>query len=258
MADEQQVAGTTVDDGDLKDKPPIGESKTQQNGSGVEQHLKALLNEWDGKASKALAQPPEDAEIVPRDLEEIAEFEKRIKSLEDESNTIKSENSELTERVEQSEKMAELVEEQALKNDQHDHAALVKRLASEVGITERVAKMELKKFFEENENLLVVADNRAENPDEFDAVIKGLIPNLQDKHPQRENNRHLGHAVRIARSAHDMSAIYGGDDSYGNFQTMSDQEFAVQRDKVFADMRTGKLKWEGSSRGGFCLSTSPL
>ena len=185
----------------------------------------------------------ESAGLKIRNDEQIAEFESRIGELETENGT-------LSERAEKSEQMADAVEAQALRNDKRDHAELVKRLASEIGITERVAKMEIRKWFEEDETHLTLADNRADNPDDFEAVIGSMMADLQDKHPQRENHRGIAHAYRIARNALPGGGSYG-EDSYGDFPKMNDQEFAVASERVFADMKSGKLRPEVEKRGGF-------
>ena len=111
MADEQQVAETSVAPGALK----------------------SLLAEWDDHVSKSFVPPPNAEEIVPRDPEEIAAFDKRIETLEGEKSdlseqleSLEGEKSDLSKQLEQSEGVANFVEQTVALINQHDFDRTVK------------------------------------------------------------------------------------------------------------------------------------
>lgn len=235
----------------------LDESETiapdEQDSSGKESELTTLLAEWDNKMSKSFDQPPEEKEIIPRDEDEIREFEERIESLE-------SEKSDLTERLEQSEVVTDFIEETVTIRDQHEFDRTIERFMSETGISKRVAELELKQQLLEDPDFLAAADDRFDNPERFESMVCDLIEDLHEQYPHTQSiggdeARGLVRAYRVMRSAHVGGGGYDEND-YGNFSKMSDQEFAVATERVFEDMRAGKLKAEGRPRGG-CLTTYP-
>lgn len=235
----------------------VDESETtapdEQNGSGKESELKNLLSEWDNKMSKSFDPPPEE-EIIPRDEDEIREFEEQIESLE-------SEKSDLAERLEQSEVVTDFIEETLTIRDQHEFDRTIERFMSETGISKRVAELELKQQLLEDSDFLAAADDRFDNPERFESMVCDLIEDLHEQYPHTQSiggdeARGLVRAYRVTRSAHVGGGGYD-ENHYGDWPKMNDREFHDASEKVFADMRSGKLRPEGRRPSGGCLKTGP-
>ncbi len=241
MSDDQQVAET-----------PVAEA----NGSDEESELTSLLAEWDGRVSKSFEAPPPDAEFVPRDPEEIAAFQSRISTLETDNTALETDNAGLTERVEQVEGALDFVDENLTRIDQHDFDRAAETLSSELGINKRVVELELKQKLLDDPDFAALADARADSPEEFDSAMEQFSDELFDRHPPRVNDRGFAAAVRMSRSAHVGGGSYD-ENHYGNFSEMSDREFAVKSEEVFADMRSGKLRPDDGRQRGGCLRTGP-
>lgn len=204
-----------------------------------EKSLPELLAEFDGHVPDKSVPKPEGlpADVLVADSNE---FEDRISSLE-------ADNSALSERAEKAEGMAESVENQAMRNDQHDLDKLVKKLVSETGITKRLARIEIEKLYGENEDFAAAADHRLDDPERFASKVVNMIYDLQDIYPQTDDDHGLTAAVRSSREARSRS---GGVNDYQDLSKLNTAEFAAASKQIFEDAKSGKLR-TSRYRGGF-------
>ena len=119
---------------------------------------------------------------------------------------------------------------------------------------------------DENSQLRAAWDDREKSPEAFDKMIEDLKPkfkeyiqaeaktvlDIKDGDPPADppvepkddkDAQSLSHATRIARNA---NAVATDDYEKVEWSGLSDNEFARMSEKVFADMRSGKLKPEAS------------
>ena len=117
---------------------------------------------------------------------------------------------------------------------------------------------------DENPKLRAAWDDREKNPEAFDKMMEELTPKFKEyiqaeaktvldikaddppadppAEPKDDKDaQSLSHATRIARNA---NAVATDDYEKVEWSGLSDPEFARMSEKVFADMRSGKLKPE--------------
>ncbi len=213
------------------------------------ERLPELLAEFD--EHKRPVREPEglSADALDNRTDEIKDFESRISELETENGT-------LSERAEKAEETAKFVDESLARIDKHDLSRAADRITKETSLTQAAAEREIELRFYEDEAFANAADGRFDSPENFESALEGIVDDLADKYPQREDHRSLAHAYRIARSAHGGAGSYD-EGRYPDLSKLNDHQFAAASEQIFEDMRSGKLRPEGNSRGGGCLSTSP-
>ena len=118
---------------------------------------------------------------------------------------------------------------------------------------------------DDNPKLRDAWNDREKNPEAFDKMIEALKPKFKEhieaeskkvldiKDPpegetteteEEKANRATSHAARIARNT---NAVATDDYEKVDWPSLNDNEFAQMSEKVFADMRSGKLKPEAAA-----------
>ena len=210
----------------------------------TEKPLAEALADWDeheeSKEAKGLA---------IRNEEEIEAFRGQVE-------TLRSENGALTERAEKAEGMAEFVDESLARIDKHDLSQAAERIMKDTSLTQAAAEREIELRFYNDPDFAAVADGRFDSPEDFESALENLMNDLCEQYPQGEDYCAVSRAVRIARSSHIGSGSYAEAD-YPDLSKLNDREFASASNQIFEDMRSGKLRPSGGTRGGGCITTYP-
>ena len=203
--------------------------------------LRGALAEWDEHKK-----PPE---TEGRNEQEIAEINERIETLE-------SENSGLTERAENAEGALEFVDESLTKIDEHDASQLADRFTKKTGLSHKAALEMIRTRVFTDSDFRDLADARHDRPDEYESAIERFEDELAEQFPPPMNYRGIAQAVRIGRAEHTWGGTSAEDKNYGDLSTMNNDQFETAKREIFEDMRSGKLRPEGKSSGGF-IGTAP-
>lgn len=202
-----------------------------------ESKLDDLLNKWDEKKVD-----PNMSEVLTR------------------LGKLEEENKDLRTKADATEKATKESDEAA--SYKADIAPVIKTLKADINASDEYVEEWINTEGRTNKKLASAWDNRDKEPEALDKIIEELIPKFKEKaekeamsilnvkpeelKPDDDNadnaDRQASRASRIARNANNGA---GGDD-YDDVEWsgLSGHDFAVKSQKVFADMRSGKLKPE--------------
>ena len=211
-----------------------------QENEAPESKLDGLLKEWDEKKVD-----PNMGEVLTR------------------LGKLEEENKDLREKADATEKATKESDEAA--SYKADIAPVIKTLKGkgedEVNASDEYIEEWINTEGRTNKKLANAWDNRAKEPEALDKIVEELIPKFKESAEKEAmsilnvkpeeivtddnaNNadRQASRASRIARNANNGA---GGDDYDDvNWAGLTGHEFAEKSQKVFADMRSGKLKPE--------------
>ncbi len=224
--------------------------------SDAKPELNELLAEWDdsptGKRAAAAEKTGQaerkglPAEALQEDADtdafggRLTPYLDRLRSLEEERGRVASDL------------MASRAHEDRYRErvDKFDFARFCERIEGETSLDRASIEARIKLKFAEDPEFLEAAEARYES-DRFDNLADEFVEELAEQHPKVKHGS-LRAAVLASRFAASGSV---GDDSYGDFSKMSNQQFAEAKARVFADAASGRLK-ASRGRGGF-FSSSP-